>query len=67
MGGGQHSLLGLTMQPVTYRTLAEHDFQRPDRPPQADPVTANAAESKVPKYMQPHVDQVYQWRQMVNV
>ena len=42
LGGGQNGLLGLEMQPDTYRTVIRQDFQRPVRPPQAAPVPTNA-------------------------
>ena len=42
LGGVQHGLLGLVIQPSTYRTVIGQDFQRPVRPPQAAPVPTNA-------------------------
>ena len=54
------------MQPAIYRTVIGNDFQRPDRPPQAYPVPANAAVAEVPRYIQYHAVQVEQCRQMVN-
>ena len=66
LGGEQHGLLGLAMQPATYRTVTAHDFQHPALPPQAAPVPANADAAEVPRYIQHHAAQVDQWRQMVN-
>ena len=34
LGGGKHGLLGLAMQPSTYRTVIGQDFQRPVYPPE---------------------------------
>ena len=66
LGGGQHGLLGLAMQPDTYRTVIGQYFQLPVRPPQADPVPNNADAAEIPRYIQLHAAQVDQWRQMVN-
>ena len=66
LGGGQHGLLGLVMQPATYRTVIGKDFQRPVRPPQAAPVPTNTDATEIPRYIQFHAAQVDQWRQMVN-
>ena len=66
LGGGQHGLLGLAMQPATYRTVIGQDFQRPVRPPPASPVPTNADAAEIPRYIQLHADQVDQWIQMVN-
>ena len=54
------------MQPATYQTVIEHDFQCLDHPPKAAPVPANAAADEVPRYIQHHAAQVEHWRQMVN-
>ena len=54
------------MQPATYWTVTGHDFQRPSRPPKADPVTANTAADEVPGCIQHHAAQVDQWCQIVN-
>ena len=66
MGGGQHGLPGMVMQPATYRTIIGQYFQRPARPQQSAPVPTNADAAEVTRYIQHHVAQVYQWRQMVN-
>ena len=66
LGGGQHGLLGLAMQPATYRTVIGQYFQRLVRPPQAAPVPTNADASEIPRYIQFHAAQVDQWNQMVN-
>ena len=66
MGGGQHGILGMEMQPATYRTAIGQDFQRPVRPPQAAPVPTNTDADIIPRYIQLHAAQVDQWRQMVN-
>ena len=60
LGGGQHSLLGLVMQPATYQTVTGHDLHHSACPPQSDPIPAN------PRYIQHHAAQVEQWRQIVN-
>ena len=52
--GGQHGLLGLEMQPSTYRTVIGKYFQRPVRPPQAAPVPTNVDSDEVPRYIQLH-------------
>ena len=54
------------MQSATYRTVTGNYFQRPARPPQGAPVTANVAAAKVLRYIQHHAAQVDQWRQIVN-
>ena len=56
----------MAMQPSTYQTVIEEDFQRPAHALQAAPVPTNAAPAEVPRYIQNHAAQVYQWRQMVN-
>ena len=66
LGGGQHSLLGLAMQPATYRTVIGKYFQHPVRPPQAAPVLNNTDAAEIPRYIQLHAVHVDQWRQMVN-
>ena len=66
MGGGQHGLLGLEMQPATYRTVIGKYFQCPVRHPQAAPVPTNMDASEVTRYIQIHAAQVDQWQQMVN-
>ena len=66
LGGGQHGLIGLAMQPATYRTVIGQDFQHPFRPPQADPLPTNANADEIPRYIHLHATQVDQWRQMVN-
>ena len=58
LGGGQHGLLGIAMQPATYRTVIGKDFQRPVRPPQAAPVPTNTDASEIPRYIQLHAAQV---------
>ena len=55
------------MQPATYFTGIGQDFQRPVRPPQAAPVPTNTDAAEIPRYIQLHASQVYQWHQMVNV
>ena len=67
LGGGQHDLLVLAMQPATYQTVIGKYFQRLVSPPQADPVPTNADAAEIPRYIQLHAAQVYQWRQTVNV
>ena len=54
------------MQLATYQTVIGQDFQRLVRPPQADPVLTNAYAAEIPWYIQIHLAQVYQWRQIVN-
>ena len=54
------------MQPSTYHTLIERDFQRPVRPPQADPVPTNKDVAEISRYIELHAPQVEQWRRMVN-
>ena len=49
LGGVKHGLFGLVMQRAIYRNVIGNDFQSPSRPPQADPVPANAAADEVPK------------------
>ena len=66
MGGGQHGLLGMVMQPATYRTVIGKDFQRPFLPPQAAPVSTNADAAEISRYIQLHAAQVEKWLQMVN-
>ena len=66
LGGGQHGLLGMAMQPATYCTVIGQDFQRPVRPPQAAPVPTNTDAAEIPRYIQLHAAQVDHWRQMVN-
>ena len=51
LGGGKNGLLGLAMQPATYKTVIGQDFQFPVRPPQASPMTSNAAAAKVTRYI----------------
>ena len=55
------------MQPAIYQTVTGQEFQNPARPPQAAPVLNNSDSAEVPSYIQHHAEQVYQWRQMVNV
>ena len=62
LGGLQHGLLGMVMQPATYRTIIGQYFQCPARPPQAAPVPTNEAAAEVPRFIQHHAAQVYQWR-----
>ena len=66
LGGGQHGILGLIMQPATYRTVIGKDFQRPVRPPQAAPVPTNTDAAGIQRYIQLHASQLYKWSQMVN-
>ena len=66
LGVEQRDLLSMEMQPSTYRTVIRHDFQLPACTPQVAPVPANAAAAEVPRYIQRHVAQMDQWRQMVN-
>ena len=66
MGGGQHGLLGMAIQPATYRTVIGKYFQRPFLPPQAAPVPTNLDAAEIPRYIQLHAAQVDQWLQMVN-
>ena len=49
LGGGNHGLLGLEMQPATYRTVSGKDFQLPALPPQTAPVPTNVAAAEVPR------------------
>ena len=55
------------MQPYTYQTFTRNEFERPTCTPQAAPVPTNADTAEVPMWIQQHVAQVDQWRQMVNV
>ena len=66
MGGGQHGILGLAMQPDTLKTVTGNDFQRPERPAQEYPVPTNTAAAEVPSYIHHHAAQVDQCLQMVN-
>ena len=66
LGGGQHGLLRLKMQPDTYQTVIRHDFELPDRPLQAASVPDNAATAQVPRYIHHNASQVDKWLQMVN-
>ena len=54
LGGGQHGLIGLAMQPATYRTVIGKYFQSLVRPPQAAPVLINTDEAEIPRYIQLH-------------
>ena len=67
LGGVHPGILGLEMQPATYRTVIGQYFQRLVRPPQAAPVPTNTDAAEIPRYIQLHAAQVDQWRQMVNV
>ena len=53
--GRQHGLLGLVMQPDTYRTVMGQAFQRPVRHTQAAPVPTNDDAAEIPRYIQLHV------------
>ena len=66
LGGGQHGLLGMAMQPATYRTVIGQYFQRPVRPPQAAPVPKNTDVAEIRRWIQLHAAQVDQLRQTVN-
>ena len=66
LGMGQHGLLGMAMQLATYRNVMGQDHQIPVRPPQTAPVPTNTDASEIPRYIQIHAAQVYQWLQMVN-
>ena len=66
LGGGQHGLLGMEMQPATYKNVIGKDFQRLVHPPQASPVPTNADAAEIPRYIQLHAAQVDQWHQMIN-
>ena len=66
LGGGQHGLLGMAIQPSTYHNVTGQDFQHPVRPRQAAPVPTNTDAAEIPGYIQLHAAQVNQWRQMVN-
>ena len=57
LGGGQHGLLRLTMQPATYQTVIGKDFQRPVRPPQAAPVPTNTDAAEITRHIQLHAAQ----------
>ena len=47
LGGGKHVLLRMEIQQAKYRTVIGKDFQRPDRPPQVDPVPTNAVATEI--------------------
>ena len=66
LGGGQHDLLSLEMQPITYQTVIGKDFELLVRPPQAPPVPTNTYAAETTRYIQLHAAQVDQWLQMVN-
>ena len=66
MGGGQHGLLGMEMQPATYRTVIGKDSQRLGCPPKAAPVPTNEASAEVPMYIHNYAAQVDNWRKMAN-
>ena len=66
LGGGQHGILGLAMQPATYRTVIGQYFQLPIRPPQAAPVPTTTDADEILRYIQLHAAQVNQCPQMVN-
>ena len=51
LGGGQHGLLGLEMQPATYRTVIGQYFQRLVCPPQADPMPTTMDAAEIPRYI----------------
>ena len=51
LGGGQHGLLELAMQPATYRTVIGQYFQRPVSPPQAFTVPTNTDSDEIPRYV----------------
>ena len=67
LGGGQHGLLGMAIKPATYPTVIGKYLQRLFRPPQVAPVPTNTDASEIPRYIQLHASQVYQWSKMVNV
>ena len=54
------------MQPATYRTVIGEDFQRPVCPQQVSPAPTNTDAAEIPRYIQLHIVQVDQCRQMVN-
>ena len=66
LGGGQHGLLGMEIQPAIYRNEIGQYFQRPIRYPQAAPVPINTYADEIPIYIQLHAAQVDQRRQIVN-
>ena len=66
LGGGKHGLLGMAMQPATYGTVIEQDFQCPVRPPQAAAVATNTDAAEIPRYIKLYAPHVDQWRQIVN-
>ena len=66
LGGGNNVIIGMEMQTVTNQIVTGHEFERPTRPPQADPVPTNAFAAEVPRFIQQHACHVDQWRQMVN-
>ena len=66
LGGGQHGILRMEMQPSTYCTVIGKYFQILVRPPQAAPMPTNMDAVEIPRYIQLHESQVDQWRQMVN-
>ena len=66
LGGGQHGLLGMEIQPAIYRNEIGQYFQRPIRYPQAAPVPINTYADEIPSYIQLHAAQVDQRRQIVN-
>ena len=55
LGGRQHGILGLAIQPATYRTVIGQDFQRPVRPSQSALVPTNADAAEIKGYIQLHV------------
>ena len=54
------------MKLSTYQTVSGHKYEHPNRTPQADTVTPNAAAMEVPRWIQHHAAQVDQCQQMVN-
>ena len=64
--GGKNGLLGLVIQPATYRTVIGKYFQRLIRPPQAAPVPTNADAAEIPRYIQLYAAHGDQWRKIVN-
>ena len=65
LGGGQHGLLGLEMQPATYKNVIGKDFQRLVHPPhkhlQCQPMLMQLKFQGTSSFMQPKWTNVIKW------
>ena len=60
LGGGQHGILGMEMQPATHKTIIGKDFHRLVYPPQSALVPTNADAAVITGYIQFHAAQMDQ-------